>query len=61
MMLGLLAEHGQEKTAMIDAACLKNTALRPAWPRKSAAWTPDPLPGRRSQCNLPKEGGPRTA
>ena len=31
MMAGLAAEHGKEKTAMIDATYLKPTERRPAW------------------------------
>ena len=56
MMAGLAAEHGEEKTVMIDATYLKAHRTATSMAAKKGVRPPDPLPGRALQGNGPRGG-----
>ena len=56
MMVGLAAEHGEEKTVMIDATYLKAHRTATSMAAKKGTWTPErPNQGRheyQTACHL---------
>ena len=61
-MMGLAAEHGEEKTVMIDATYLKAHRTATSMGMKKGGWTPDSLPDRVFAQQMSREGaGPKVA
>lgn len=61
MMMGLSADHGEEKTVVIDATYLTAYRMASILGVKKGARTTDTLPGRRIYRMLPRGDAPKAA